>query len=63
VYVIKERKSSIGREFYLQKAYIYIRASDKVNAAVSEGLRSFEKVVAESSRTVMAGDRVKTQRD
>lgn len=63
VYVIKERKSSIGREFYLQKAYIYIRASDKVHTAVSDGLKPFEKVVVESDRTVMAGDRVKIQRD
>lgn len=62
VYVIKERKSSIGREFYLQKAYIYIRASDKVHTAVSDGLKPFEKVVVESDGTVMAGDRVKIQR-
>lgn len=63
VYVIKERKSSIGREFYLQKAYIYIRASDKVHTAVSDGLKPFEKVVVESDRTAMAGDRVKIQRE
>lgn len=63
VYVIKEGKSSIGMEFYLQKAYIYIKASDKVHTAVSDGLNPFEKVLIESDRTVMAGDRVKIQRD
>lgn len=63
VYVIKEKKSSIGREFYLQKAFIYIRASDKLNTAVADGLNPFEKVVVESDRPVFAGDRVKIQRD
>jgi HlyD family secretion protein len=63
VYVIKERKSSLGREFYLQKAFIYIEASDKLNSAVEDGLNPFERVVTESSRPVFAGDRVKIQRD
>lgn len=63
VYVIKERKSSLGKEFYLQKAFIYIRASDKLYTAVEDGLNPFEMVVTESSRTVFAGDRVKIQRD
>ncbi|NLV35862.1 MAG: HlyD family efflux transporter periplasmic adaptor subunit [Clostridiaceae bacterium] len=62
-YVIKERKSSIGKEYYLQKAFIYVSASDNVNTAISDGLKPFEKVVIESSSTVMAGDRVKIQRD
>jgi hypothetical protein len=61
--VIKERKSSLGREFYLQKAFIYIEASDKLNSAVEDGLNPFERVVTESSRPVFAGDRVKIQRD
>lgn len=63
VFVIKERESSLGREFYLQRAFIYVKASDKLNTAVEDGLNPFEKVVIESSRPVFAGDRVKIQRD
>lgn len=63
VYVIKERKSTLGREFYLQKAFIYVKASDKLHTAVEDGLNPFEKVVTESSRPVFAGDRVKIRRE
>ncbi len=63
VYVIKERKSSLGREYYLQKAFIYIEASDKNETAVASGLSLFESVVAESDRPVMEGDRVKIKKE
>ena len=63
VYVIKEKKSSLGKEYYLQKAFIYAEASDKADTAVTSGLSPFERVVAESDRPVMAGDRVKIQRN
>lgn len=62
-YVIKERKSPLGREYYLQKAFIYAAASDQKETAVSSGLSPFEKVVTESDRLVMAGDRVKIHRE
>jgi HlyD family secretion protein len=63
VYVVKERESTLGREFYLQRAFIYVKAQDKLNTAVEDGLYPFEKVVTESSGPVFAGDRVKLQRD
>ncbi len=62
-YVIKERKSSLGKEYYLQKAFLYVAASDQKETAVSSGLSFFEKVVTESDRLVMAGDRVKLYRE
>lgn len=62
-YVIKERKSSLGKEFYLQKAFIYIAAANKNETAVASGLSSVEKVVTKSEKPVMSGDRVKLHRD
>lgn len=63
VYVVKERESSLGKEYYLQKAFIYIKASDMKETAVASGLSPFESVVAESDRPVTAGDRVKLRRE
>jgi multidrug efflux pump subunit AcrA (membrane-fusion protein) len=63
VYVVKEKKSRLGKEYYLQKAFIAVEASDKTNTAVSSGLSFFEKVVTGSDRPVMAGDRVKLYRE
>ncbi|MEN6314141.1 MAG: HlyD family efflux transporter periplasmic adaptor subunit [Clostridiaceae bacterium] len=63
VYVVKERESSLGKEYYLQKAFIYIKASDMKETAVASGLFPFECVVAESDRPVTAGDRVKLRRE
>ncbi len=62
-YVIKERKSTLGKEYYLQKAFLYVAASDQKETAVSSGLSAFEKVVTESDRLIMAGDRVKIYRE
>jgi multidrug efflux pump subunit AcrA (membrane-fusion protein) len=62
-YVIKERKTSLGKEYYLQKAFMYVAASDQNETAVESGLSILEKVVTKSDRPVMAGDRVKIHKE
>lgn len=52
VYVLKERKGSLGNEFYVQKVVINIGDSDNVKTAVLSGISMMDKVISNSDKSL-----------
>lgn len=58
VYVLKTRNTSLGREYYAQKARIIIENKDELCAAVSNGLMWTDSVITASDKPFFDGQKV-----
>ncbi|HEX2944954.1 MAG TPA: efflux RND transporter periplasmic adaptor subunit [Clostridia bacterium] len=58
VWVLKERKGSLGSEFYVRKAAVTIEDSDSSKTAVINGISPEEQIVVSHSKNLSDGDRV-----
>lgn len=59
VYVLKERKGTLGNEFYVEKVIVNIGDSDNVKTAVLSGITSADKIVSDSDKSLSDGSRVR----
>ncbi|WP_027629949.1 efflux RND transporter periplasmic adaptor subunit [Ruminiclostridium cellobioparum] len=59
VYVLKERKGTLGNEFYVEKVIVNIGDSDNVKTAVLSGVTSADKIVSDSDKPLSDGSRVR----
>jgi len=62
VYVLKEKRSYLGDEIYVQTARVTIRESDDKKTAVIDGLSADEKVVKSTDKPLSDGMRVICER-
>ncbi len=63
VFILQEKKGTLGKEYYIQKVNIFCADADDSQTAVSEGLMWDEKIVCSSDKMVFEGDRVKLGTD
>lgn len=62
VYVIEERETVLGRQFFTRKAEVFVLEKNSEYAALKEGsLGANERVVAAAERYIQAGDRVRLE--
>jgi len=58
VYVLKERKGPLGKEFYVEKVSVSIGDSDNTKTAVMSGISAMDKVVSNSDKPLSDGSPV-----
>lgn len=58
VYVMKEKKGTLGNEFYVQRANVTVSDSDDSKSAVDNGITPLDQIITSSSKPISAGDRI-----
>ncbi|MBP1989373.1 efflux RND transporter periplasmic adaptor subunit [Paenibacillus eucommiae] len=59
VYVVEERKGTLGNGFYVGKSYIKVVDANENQSAVQEGIFNMQEVIIESSEPLQEGERVR----
>ena len=58
VYLVKERKGTLGNEFFVEKVTVNIDDSDNIKTAVLSGITQQDRVVSNSDKLLSDGSRV-----
>lgn len=63
VYILKEKKGTLGNEYYAKKAYVNVKDQDNSNSGILSGLEQNEKIIVTSSKSNLSdGCRVMLER-
>jgi multidrug efflux pump subunit AcrA (membrane-fusion protein) len=61
VYVISQKKGTLGDEYFARQVKVEVEAYDSSKAAVSDGVMPMDKVIVTTDKTLSDGDQVRLQ--
>ncbi len=63
VYILKEKKGTLGNEYYARKSYVNVKDQDNTNSGILSGIEQNEQIIVSSNRSNLSdGCRVMLER-